>query len=125
MGSSDSHGSGSGQASAGWLAPATAARMAAAARALLSAVPGEQRSVLNPGFDDFDLASPRRHWTYLPVTERPGLALRGLPDRQRKLAHELITASVSMEGYAKVVSVIAMEHIRRRGGGSSPGTTCR
>ena len=39
----------------GYLAPETAARMAAAARALLGAVTGEQRTVLNPGFDDFDL----------------------------------------------------------------------
>jgi hypothetical protein len=87
--------------------------MAAAARALLGAVPGETRSVLNPGFDDFELSSPRRQWTYLPVLDRPGLALRALSDPQRKLAHELITASVSMEGYAQVVSVMAMEHVRR------------
>jgi hypothetical protein len=87
--------------------------MAAAARGLLSAVSGETHSVLNPGFDDFDLGSPRRQWTYLPELERPGLPLRALSDAQRKLAHELITASVSMEGYAKVVSVMAMEHVRR------------
>jgi hypothetical protein len=87
--------------------------MAAAARALRGAVTGEQASVLNPGFDDFDLGSPRRQWTYLPEVDRPGLPLRGLSDAQRKLAHELITASVSMEGYAKVVSVMAMEHVRR------------
>jgi hypothetical protein len=97
----------------GYLAPETVARMAAAARALLGAVSGEARTVLNPGFDDFDLESPRRRWTYLPELERPGLPLRGMPDAQRKLAHELITASVSMEGYAKVVSVMAMEHVRR------------
>jgi len=36
-----------------------------------------------------------------------------MTDAQRKLAHELITASVSMEGYAKVVSIMAMEHVRR------------
>ena len=36
-----------------------------------------------------------------------------MSDAQRKLAHELITASVSMEGYAKVVSIMAMEHVRR------------
>jgi hypothetical protein len=36
-----------------------------------------------------------------------------MSDAQRKLAHELITASVSMEGYAQVVSVMAMEHVRR------------
>ena len=101
------------RAGAGLPAPATAARMAAAARALHGAVTGNNNSVLNPGFDDFDLGSPRRQWTYLPELERPGLPLRALSDAQRKLAHELITASVSMEGYAKVVSVMAMEHVRR------------
>ena len=35
------------------------------------------------------------------------------PQTARKLAHELITASVSTEGYAKVVSVMAMAHVRR------------
>jgi Protein of unknown function (DUF3500) len=101
------------RAGAGLAAPAAAAAMAAAARALLGAVTGEQRSVLNPGFDDFDLGSPRRQWTYLPELERPGLPLLALSDAQRKLAHELITASVSMEGYSKIVSVMAMEHVRR------------
>jgi hypothetical protein len=95
------------------LAPETAARMAAAARALIGAVTKEQQVVLNPGFDDFDLDSPRRQWTYLPELERPGLPLRAMADAQRKVAHELITASVSMEGYAKVVSIMAMEHVRR------------
>jgi hypothetical protein len=87
--------------------------MTAAARALLGTVTGEQLLVLNPGLDSFDLESLRRFWTYLPVLERPGLPLRVLSDQQRRLAHELIIASVSMEGYAKVVSVLAMEHVRR------------
>jgi hypothetical protein len=99
--------------SAGLDAPATAAAMAAAARGLRGAVTGEQAYVLNPGFDDFDLGSPRGQWTYPPELERPGLPLRAMSDLQRKLAHELITASVSMEGYAKVISVMAMEHVRR------------
>jgi hypothetical protein len=63
---------------AGLAAPATAARMAAAARGLRAAVTAEQAPVLNPGFDDFDLSSPRRQWTYLPEVERPGLPLRAL-----------------------------------------------
>jgi hypothetical protein len=97
----------------GLLAPRTAAEMAAAARAFTGAATEEQQVVLLSGFDDFDLQSPRRHWTYLPEVDRPGLPLRALSDAQRKLAHELITASVSMEGYSKVVSVMAMEHVRR------------
>jgi hypothetical protein len=87
--------------------------MAGAAGALLGAVSGEQRAVLHSGLADFGLESPRRKWTYLPEVERPGLPLRGLTDEQRKLAHQLITASVSIEGYAKVVSIMAMEHVRR------------
>jgi len=114
VGSSDTHAGGADQAAAAaYLVPGTARRMADAARALLDGVSAEQRTVLNPAFDGFDLRSPRRHWTYLPEVERPGLALRALSDAQRKLAHELITASVSMEGYAKVVSIMAMEHVRR------------
>ncbi|HEY1823960.1 MAG TPA: DUF3500 domain-containing protein [Trebonia sp.] len=98
---------------AAYLAPESAARMAAAARRLIGAVTGDQQVVLNPEFDAFDLESSRRHWTYLPILDRLGLPLREMSDPQRKLAHELITASVSMEGYAKVVSVMAMEHVRR------------
>ena len=98
---------------AAYLVPQTAGRMAAAARALLGTASVEQRTVLNPGFAGFDLESPRRLWTYLPELDRPGLPLRELSDSQRKRAHELITASVSMEGYAKVVSIMAMEHVRR------------
>ena len=85
MATSDRHADSSAAASVGgYLAPETAARMAAGARALLGAVSGEQQSVLNPGFDDFDLESPRRQWTYLPELERPGLPLRSMPDAQRK-----------------------------------------
>jgi Protein of unknown function (DUF3500) len=98
---------------AAYRVPETAGRMADAARALLGAVPVERQAVLNPGFDDFALESPRRHWTYLPEVERPGLPLREMSDAQRKLGHQLITASVSMAGYAKVVSIMAMEHVRR------------
>jgi len=97
----------------GYVAPSTADRMAAAARALIGAVDPEQRSVLCAGFADFDLDSPRRQWSYLPEPERPGLPIGALGDAQRKRAHELITASVSIDGYAKVVSVMAIEHVRR------------
>jgi hypothetical protein len=102
-----------GNAVAAYLAPESAARMAAAARGLMGAVTRSQRIVLNPDFEAFDPESSRREWTYLPILDRPGLPLREMSDPQRKLAHELIIASVSMEGYAKVVSVMAMEHVRR------------
>jgi hypothetical protein len=84
--------------------------MAGAAAALLDAVNEGQRSVLQEAFKRDGV---RREWSYLPLEERPGLALSALSDQQRKLAHELIVASTSMPGYAKVVSIMAMEHVRR------------
>jgi Protein of unknown function (DUF3500) len=93
-----------------YLAPETVARMADAATAFAGGLDAEQRSVLN---NPFELDGTRREWSYLPEPVRDGLPLGSLSDPQRKLAHRLIEASVSMPGYAKVVSIIAMEHIRR------------
>ncbi len=93
-----------------YLAPETAERMAAAAAAFSGALDEAQRSVLNT---DFDRDGARREWSYLPEPVRDGLAIGSLSDQQRKLAHRLIAASVSMPGYAKVVSIMAMEHVRR------------
>ncbi len=47
------------------------------------------------------------------MEDRPGLPLSMLSDPQRKRGHELIVASTSMPGYAKVVSIMALEHVRR------------
>lgn len=93
-----------------YLAPETAARMAAAAAAFSEALDESQRSVLAY---DFEPDGARRRWSYLPEPERDGLAIGSLTDPQRKLAHRLIAASVSMPGYAKVVSIMAMEHVLR------------
>jgi hypothetical protein len=84
--------------------------MAAAATALVGATDATQRAVLQ---GDFDVDGTRREWSYLPEPVRPGLPLSALDDAQRKLGHELIVASTSMPGYAKVVSIMAMEHVRR------------
>jgi hypothetical protein len=93
-----------------YLAPETVARMAAAAGAFIGGLDADQRSVLD---NPFELDGGRRDWSYLPELGRDGLPLGALSDPQRKLAHQLIVASVSMPGYAKVVSIIALEHIRR------------
>ncbi len=93
-----------------YLAPETAARMAAAALALRAGLGEAQRSVLD---NEFEGDGVRREWSYLPEPVRDGLPIGSLSDPQRKLAHELIVASVSMPGYAKVVSIMAMEHVRR------------
>ena len=93
-----------------YLAPETASRMTAAAAAFTGCLDEAQRSVL---CDGFERDGARRDWSYLPQPERDGLALGALTAGQRELAHRLIAASVSMPGYAKVVSIIAMEHVRR------------
>jgi hypothetical protein len=90
--------------------PETAAAMAGAASRLLAALTDEQRRAVSFGFAD---DAQRRDWSFLPVPERSGLQIGSLDDAQRKLAHELIVAGTSMPGYAKVVSVMAMEHVLR------------
>nr|WP_024934768.1 DUF3500 domain-containing protein [Actinomadura madurae] len=91
-------------------APETARAMAEAAAAFLAALTEVQRDRV--GFDFADEAQ-RRDWSFLPARQRDGLPIGALDEAQRKLAHELIVSGTSMPGYAKVVSVIAMEHVLR------------
>ena len=88
--------------------PQTAERMAHAASAFLGALTGEQRKQACYGFGD-----ERRSWSYLPARDRDGLPAGALDAGPRKLGHELIVTGTSMPAYAKVVSVIAMEHVLR------------
>ncbi len=89
-------------------APETAGRMAKAASAFVAALSETQRGLACSEFGD-----ERRNWSFLPEPDRSGLAIGRLDDGQRRLAHELIAAGMSMPGYTKVVSVIAMEHVWR------------
>jgi Protein of unknown function (DUF3500) len=88
--------------------PETAGRMAAATAAFLAALTDVQR-----GRACFVFGDERRDWSFLPAQDRDGLPIGALDDGQRRLAHELIAAGTSMPGYAKVVSVLAMEHVLR------------
>ncbi|HTB55427.1 MAG TPA: hypothetical protein VK719_09215, partial [Trebonia sp.] len=60
-----------------YLAPETAARMAAAVAAFSGALDESQRYVLA---NDFELSGARREWSYLPEPERGGLAIGSLTD---------------------------------------------
>ena len=82
--------------------------MTAAAMRFLETLTGAQRDMVGCDFADEER---RRDWSFLPVRERDGLPIGALDDAQRKLAHELIVAGTSMSGYAKVVAVMAMEHV--------------
>jgi len=88
--------------------PETAARMAAAAAALLAALTATQREKACFAFDD-----ERRDWSFVPARDRGGLPIGALDDGQRRLAHELIMTGTSLPAYTKVVSVMAMEHVLR------------
>ncbi len=90
--------------------PETASAMADAASRFLAAVTQTQREALCFDFAD---EAQRRDWSFLPVPGRTGLPIGLLDEAQRRLAHELIVAATSMPGYAKVVSVMAMEHVLR------------
>lgn len=89
--------------------PETAGRMAGAAAAFLAALTAGQRERAC-----FDFGSEaRRGWSFLPALDRDGLPIGALDAGQRRLGHELIAAGTSMAAYAKVVSVMAMEHVVR------------
>jgi hypothetical protein len=90
-------------------APETAGRMAAAAAAFVAALTAEQRGRACRAFG----GDERRDWSFLPEPERDGLPIGALDDGQRRLAHELLAAGTSLPGYAKVVSVMAMEYVLR------------
>ena len=96
--------------------PQTAERMAGAASAFLAALTGGQRERACFAFASSSgsgSGDERRDWSFLPAPDRNGLPIGALDDGQRRLAHELIATGTSLPGYAKVVSVMAMEHVLR------------
>jgi hypothetical protein len=80
-----------------------------AAMGLFDGLTVDQRArVLLPHTD-----AGRRHWNFLPESGRHGLALGELDRHQEVLAHRLIAESMSIPAYARVVQVMANEHILR------------
>ncbi|MGN5632101.1 DUF3500 domain-containing protein [Streptomyces sp. AC154] len=80
-----------------------------AAMGLFDSLTGEQRTrVLLPATDP-----SRTHWNFLPESGRHGLALGELDRHQEVLAHRLIAESMSVPAYARVIQVMANEHVLR------------
>jgi Protein of unknown function (DUF3500) len=80
-----------------------------AAMGLFDALTADQRARVllphaNPG---------RTHWNFLPESGRHGLPLGELDRHQELLAHRLIAESMSIPAYARVVQVMANEHVLR------------
>jgi hypothetical protein len=84
--------------------------MAAAARALLSSLGADQRTLTHYP----DLGDPARTmWSNLPAGARPraGISLGDLTERQRVLMHELLRASTSSQGYHKLTGAIWADEV--------------
>lgn len=80
-----------------------------AAMGLFDALTAEQRAkVLVPSTDP-----GRKHWNFLPESGRHGLALGELDRHQEVLAHRLIAESMSIPAYARLIQVMANEHVLR------------
>ncbi|WP_434599014.1 DUF3500 domain-containing protein [Streptomyces sp. A5-4] len=80
-----------------------------AAMGLFDGLSADQRArVLLPHADP-----GRTHWNFLPESGRPGVPLGELDRHQEVLAHRLIAESMSIPAYARVVQVMANEHVLR------------
>lgn len=84
--------------------------MTSAASRFLAGLRPDQREKACFAFAD---ETHRRGWSFLPQEARDGLPIADLNEDQRKLAHELIVSGTSLQGYAKVVSIMALEHVVR------------
>lgn len=77
--------------------------------AVFDCLTGDQRAAaLLPFADD-----QRSHWNFLPESGRHGVALRDLTHHQQLQVHRLLAQSVSTQAYARVVQVMANEHVLR------------
>jgi hypothetical protein len=98
--------------SAGLPAAATSAeQMTAAARALLAALDSAELTVTLLPLD----AQERSHWSNVPYQahRRPGLRLGSLDREPMLRVHDLLRASLSSQGYQKVVGIIRLDDINR------------
>ncbi len=84
----------------------SASVMADAAQAFLASLTPEQRAQATFQFDNQE----RFDWHYIPK-ERKGLALREMTPEQKQLAHALLAAGLSQQGYIKAVSIMSLDEV--------------
>jgi hypothetical protein len=82
-----------------------AARMRAAARALMTAMDDEQRSLAVRPFGD----TADRKWIEYRPERRPGACLDGMSNTARKAAHRLLATGLSDHAYAQAMGIAALE----------------
>jgi hypothetical protein len=80
------------------------------AMALYDALDERLRARIVVPFDD---EAERSHWNFLPESGRRGVPLRDLAHAQGILVHRLICQGLTVEGYAKVLATMNLEHLLR------------
>ncbi len=90
--------------------------MAGAANAFLASLTPQQRAQATYPFSDDE----RFDWHFIPKP-RKGLALREMTAEQKQLAHALLAAGLSQQGYIKAVSIMSLEQVLKiMEGGKGP-----
>src|ERR1700689_4880332 len=84
----------------------SAAVMTDAAKAFLASLTPQQRSQATFQFQDDE----RFDWHYIPKP-RKGLAMRDMTTEQKQLAHALLAAGLSQQGYIKAVSIMSLDQV--------------
>src|ERR1700686_4349932 len=82
--------------------------MTQAARHFLNSLTAEQRSKANFQFQDDE----RMNWHFIPK-ERKGLPLLEMTAPQKALAHALLSAGLSQQGYIKAVTIMSLDDVLR------------
>ena len=93
----------------GFLYRGPAADMTESAQKFLGSLTSEQAAKTTIKFDD----PARLKWHFIPLPERKGLQVKEMNADQRKLALELLRASLSQVGYDKATTIISLEAILR------------
>jgi hypothetical protein len=84
----------------------SASVMTDAAEAFLASLTQQQRAQAVFQFQ----SDERFNWHYIPK-ERKGLALREMTPEQKQLAHALLAAGLSQQGYIKAVSIMSLDEV--------------
>ncbi len=83
--------------------------MSDTATAFLASLSSDQRSKAVFSFEDDE----RLNWHFIPKV-RKGLPLKQMGHEQRALAHALLSAGLSQQGYIKATSIMSLEDILRQ-----------
>jgi hypothetical protein len=87
----------------------SSAAMAAAASKFIASLTPEQRQQGAFAFE----SDERLHWHFIPTEmfPRKGLLVRAMNEAQRKLAHDLMKASLSQRGYMTASQIMDLENV--------------